>query len=141
MTGFEPEPKTYRLTFGPETGLEGLQVTMASITVAESNRMVRIMSRSYSRENADEALTDMEWSNNLFASKLLEWNLLHKGKKVPPTAKGIESQDRFLIAAINRAWQEAMVSIPAPLSDGSSGGETTEEATLDLENASKSPSN
>lgn len=155
MPGFRPEPRTYKLRFIDDEELAGLEVKMGSVSVEEYNRMMKVSisgAPDIDTENKDIAalrreisafaetvLDSNDWLINLFASRLLEWNLEdQQGKKVPTTKKAVMAQERLMISKIINAWQSAMVRIPDPLSQQSPNGKPSEEESLGLDRISES---
>jgi len=129
--GFRPERTIYRLTFENSTGLEGLVVRIKSCTIKEFNRIMWL-----GQQNTTESEQEV---NDLFVSKLVEWNLLDDDDHpVPLTQEGLDTQEPSLMAAIILAWHSAMTEVKAPLRSDSGNGRRLEEAELGLGKSSAS---
>ena len=137
MTGFKPRAKTYKLTFEDDDDLNGLEVTMGTVTLGQYNEMLRaglISSVTADVLDANDHLLD------IFAERIVSWNLLDaRGKPVPRTPEAVRNQERHVITAIISAWQLRIVGVDPTLNGESGSGAITREASLGLENLSESP--
>ncbi len=132
--GFYPEPTQYHLKF--ENDLKGLEVTMRSVSVRDFSEMLRMAVSSVANE---EVVKSNERMLDLFAKALVDWNLEDKdGKPIPATRKGADTQEMRLITQIINAWQNALVTLPAPLDGQSNNGEISEDLSQALARSSKS---
>jgi hypothetical protein len=136
--GFTPEPTTIKLNFKDD--LEGLQVTMRSMSVAEYNAMLTdMMATGEEFLKANQAIYDQ------FSERLVSWNLDDgHGVPVPATREGLDTQDTNLVSRMIAAWQGALTAVPTkrkPQSENGSLPNRMEESTLGLDSMSQSPGN
>lgn len=154
--GFEPQETQYRLTF-EDPDLVGLEVLAGSLTVGEYTAMQRMgMLRPLGNtegldrdallemiaERAEEAMQANEKILELFASRLVSWNITKGGEPVPATLEGIQGQDSRFISRIIAAWQRALIQGPPPLKEPSpngANGSLSPEMAAGLLAASKVP--
>lgn len=135
--GFRPEPTHYKLNF-KGTDLEGLEVTMKSVTVREFGEMLKAATLE---GITPETIQSNDMILKLFADSIVSWNLEDaKGKPVPRTVEGVKNQERPLIAKLLSAWQFAVAGVDSPLPSASGDGGTSQEAALALAESSRSQS-
>jgi hypothetical protein len=127
--GFTPKRTVYTLDFS-DTELDGLQVQARSVSVGtllEFTSMADLAER-LTGEQAGQAdgLEVMRVVGDLlasFAEVLRGWNLLDdNGNDVPATLAGLRTLEFRHAMAIITTWTRAASDVPAPLSNGSSGG-------------------
>ncbi len=136
--GFRPSPVLIKLNFR-DSDLEGLEVTMRSVTIREHAELLR---------GQASVSSDLVESNEAylakFASKLVSWNLENpeSGEPVPATREGVDSLESNVFTQISRAWQQALLTVPptspAPSQNGAAPGISLEES-LGLGSASILP--
>lgn len=135
--GFRPEPKQYKLTFSDIPELDGLEVVMGSVSVGEFNELMRL---ALPKAVSEETLEANDKTLELFASKIVSWNLDGaNGKPLKPTVENIRAQERSLIGSIITGWQVALVTVPKRSETPSGDGEISPE-DLEALAASSSPS-
>lgn len=135
--GFRPEPKRYHLTF-PDTDLDGLEVTMKSLSVKAYGEMLRA---AVIRGLNDEALNANDEVLALFAARLESWNLLdpETGEPVGTDLDSVLAADRAIVGQVVTGWQVALVTVPKTSKSGSPNGEIS-PSDLEALAASSGPS-
>lgn len=140
--GFTPEPTTIKLNF-KDTELDGLTITTKSCTVKEFNQFIRWSLTDVSK--GEDPVKSNEAIEELFASKLIEWNLeIPAGRPVPTTLAGVRRLDSNIFARILLAWQRGLTSVPTkpqPQSNNGALPDRSEESMLGLDQLSQSPGN
>lgn len=157
--GFKRPKKTYRLQF-EDAEYEGLEVRAEGASVGQ---LMELMDLARFAEGEFE-LSDIEEIGkliDLFASKLIEWNLedddgqpitfepCEKGwnqeigrfeRETPAEAKArvVREQDMDFVMLMLHAWIEGVIGTPAPLDEKSNDGEQLEEASIPMETSSES---
>lgn len=128
--GYKAKKKLYRLKFAAGHDLEGLEVTMASVSMGTLLELQEMGNR------ADEVAKDMNQFRGLvdtFAGSMIGWNLEDDfDQPVPTTAEGILAQDPDFIMAIILEWTKAISGVPDPLAAGSTSGGQSLEASLPM---------
>lgn len=123
--GFKPKRKIYTLDFeDPE--FEGLEVKIRGLNTGQ------VLDLDTAREDgSDEAIRGVL---ELFAGALVEWNVEDDQERpVPADIGGVRTQDLAFNMAIIDAWQQAMVGVPAPLDEPSTGTEPSLAASIPME--------
>lgn len=120
--GYRVKPKQYRLKFaGAE--FEGLEVIMASMTVREWEDLMSPLP-----DDRAEAVKANDAKTELFASRIISWNLTgDDDKPVPATLAAVKGLDRPFVVALMSAWQMALIGVdPTSGSESSDGGTNRE---------------
>jgi hypothetical protein len=117
MTGYRPEPKTYRLTFPDHPGLE---VTCGSPSLGDLLEILSLADAvTTTAITKEQAVGLFGW----FARFLTEWNLEDaEGAPVPKTLEGILTQDFGFVLNMVMAWVKGIAGVAPPLPAGSSNG-------------------
>lgn len=126
--GYKPKRKIYTLEFeDPE--FEGLEVKIRGLNTGQ------LLDLDTAREDgSDEAIRGLL---ELFADQLVEWNVEDDQEQpVPADIGGVRTQDIAFNMAIIDAWQQAMVGVPAPLDELSTGTEPSLVASIPTETLS-----
>lgn len=135
--GFKAKKKLYLLKFADGHDLEGLEVTMSSVSMGTLLKLQQMGDR------ADEVAKDMAQFHELvevFAGAMIGWNLEDDfDQPVPITVDGILGQDVDFIMAIILEWTKAISGVPDPLDAGSTSGPGSLEASLPMAPLSPSP--
>ena len=116
--GYRPKPRQYPLKFS-DAEFAGLEVIMGSMTVGEWERLMAV---------ADGAAAENDWRLELFAGRVISWNLTEgdDDQPVPVTLAALKALPRPFMAALFTAWQMAILGVdptsgPASSSGGSDG--------------------
>lgn len=139
--GFTPKSKVYRLDFSGDEELDGLVVKARSAPIGFVVELATFAERAQ-RSTADTAedLAEMGQMIDRFADVLVEWNLeLRQGEPTPANAQGLRQLEMGHFLRLITAWQQAVINVPAPLPQTSSGGEPSVEASLPMAPPSPSP--
>lgn len=98
--GYEVPENTLRLMF-TDSSFEGLEVVckLASIDQISSAAALASIDPKNPKEYArvEQIMTD-------FAAALVSWNCTRKGRKVPPTSRGVGSLDPVFVMQLVEAW-------------------------------------
>ena len=114
--GYRREPTIYHLTF---TAYPGLEVDAKSVSVDEYLKVAALADEMQARPDEKQVQELFAW----FAKRLVRWNLEDEdGKPVPPTVKGLMSQELPFVMSIVMAWVNKVVGVPAPLRNASGAG-------------------
>lgn len=121
--GYRPKPRQYPLKFS-DAEFAGLEVIMGSMSVGEWERLMG---------GSDDLQAENEWRLELFASRVISWNLTEgdDDRPVPVTLAALKELPRPFVTALFAAWQLALLGVDptsAPASsNGASDGETVPE--------------
>lgn len=128
--GFKAKKKLYQLRFADGHDLEGLEVTMSSVSMGTLLKLQEVGDR------ADEVAKDMSQFRGIveiFAKAMIGWNLEDDfDRPIPVTVDAILDQDPDFIMAIILEWTKAISGVPDPLDAGSTSGERSLEAQLPM---------
>ncbi|SRR6266403_655593 len=109
--GYKRGKKTYKLVFEDDE-FDGLVVRTGPVNLGEYFEAVKL---------EGEPLIE------LFASKLVEWNLEEEdGAPVPATLAGLYTQDREFVRTLVRSWFKTVAGISDPLPLPSEDGEQSQ---------------
>jgi hypothetical protein len=134
--GFKAKKKLYRLTFADDTDMAGLEITMASVSMATLLRMQDLSDRGPELAND---MTAFHESVSIFTGAMLSWNLEDdEDRPVPVTVEAVLDQDPEFILAIIAAWTKAISGVPDPLDAGSTSGAPSPAALPPMEPVSPS---
>ncbi|MDH6116915.1 hypothetical protein ABH930_000334 [Kitasatospora sp. GAS204A] len=136
--GFRVKRKAYKLVF-QGTEFDGLEATVRSLTTGQLLQLEAArLARAAGGTGSEGATREMV---EFLADALVEWNAENEddGTPIPATLDGLLSQDLDVAMAIIAAWQQAMNGVAAPLSETSSGGEPSLEASIPMDAPSPSP--
>jgi hypothetical protein len=135
--GFKVQRRTYLLRF-QGTEFDGLEVKVRSVSTGELidmevDRLAQARGGTAS-EGATEGLI------NRLIGALVEWNAEDEdGTPIPATAEGVRAQDLSFNMAIINAWANSINGVAAPLSETSSDGALSVEASIPMDVPSESP--
>lgn len=128
--GYKRKPRTYTLVFDTDD-MAGLTVVLRGLNIGE---WLRINGLSDADEETIPGLLD------IFASKLVSWNLEEDdGKPVPATRDSVHAQDLDFIVTITTAWINAVSGVSGPLETTSTSGEPFPVGSIPVETLSPSP--
>lgn len=86
-----------------------------------------------------EDMKEIKGLFDLFASKLISWNLeTEDGKPVPATAQGLGDQDMDLAMDLVMAWVGAVIGVSDPLEQSSTDGTPYPAESIPMETLSAS---
>ncbi|MFI9235764.1 hypothetical protein [Streptomyces sp. NPDC053079] len=128
--GFVKKPKRIVLRFEGDAELDGLEVILRGLNVAE---YLDVM-----------GLGDVEASSvpdmvKRFARSLISWNLEDEdGAPVPITEETVFAQDQDFVLRLAAAWIEAISGVSAPLEQSSPDGGLSPVASIPMEPLSES---
>jgi hypothetical protein len=99
--------------------------------------MVRPMSLDTFFEIKGEEITDQD-SVQILTDHLVSWNLQRRGgdgtpEDVPATREEIGRLDAMFVFQLVKLWGDRMAAVPAPLDDGSTSGQASQEASIPME--------
>lgn len=144
--GFTPPRTVYTLDFSG-TELDGLEVKARSVSVGtllEFTQMADLAER-LTGDEATQTADGMEVMRVVgellasFAEVLRDWNLVDEdGTPVPADLHGLRSLEFRHAMAIITTWTRAASDVPAPLSNGSSGGVPPLEPSIPMDVSSAS---
>ena len=117
--GYRPKPRQYPLKFA-DAEFAGLEVIMGSMSVAEWERLMAV---------ADGAAAENDWRLELFAGRVISWNLTEgdDDQPVPVTLAALKALPRPFVAALFTAWQMALLGVDPTSAAGSSNGGSSGE--------------
>lgn len=133
--GFILQRKTYKLSFGAGTELDGATVVIGSFTIAEAE----ILNQTTDDPAQFQAVFDAKLQ--LMADRLVSWDLEDEQGPIPTTLDGIKRLEVGVAVQLQQAWGAAIATAPAPLSAASSDGVTPPplEVSIPTETLSASP--
>lgn len=120
---------------------QGVKVLAKGLTVGEALEFGEFMDglRIAPVMTAEE-VEKRDRSYELFASRLVEWNLESKpGEPLPMTLDGMRQLDWSWGKDFIRSWVKAVSDVPAPLSQPSGDGSPSPVASIPMEPLSESP--
>lgn len=86
-----------------------------------------------------EDMKEIKGLFDLFASKLISWNLeTEDGEPVPATVQGLRDQDMDLAMDLVMAWVGAVIGVSDPLEQSSTGGAPYPVESIPMETLSAS---
>ncbi|MEU1372979.1 hypothetical protein ABZ442_04855 [Streptomyces triculaminicus] len=128
--GFVRKPKRIHLRFEGDPELEGLEVTLRGMTVAEYLDVMGL--------DEVDAPSVLEMIKR-FAKALISWNLEDEtGTPVPMDEESIFAQDQEFILHLATAWVDAVAGVSGPLEQSSPDGELSPVASIPMEPLSES---
>lgn len=135
--GHKLQRKSYKLTFGEGTALEGATVVMGGMTLGEAE----ILNQSTDDPAKTQELLDQKFA--LMASRLQSWDLEDDNGEIPTTLEGLKRLELGEMLELQRAWGAAVSTVSAPLPSASSDGATPAplEVSIPTETLSASPEN
>lgn len=130
--GYTRNPKIYKLTWDEDTDYPGLEVKIRTLNMGQI-----IAART--GKNSDDGKDGVVASVEMFAERLISWNLEDEaGNPVPTTLEAIyEEDDDFILGIINR-WTDAVSGVKAPLPQSSPSGELSAVESVPMEALSES---
>lgn len=115
--GYVPPTKLLRLKFAG-TDWDGLEVHLQPMPMGELMRLETIF--------AKPGLAGLSEAAAMLADNIAAWNVEEPdGTPVIPNLDGIKRQDKDMVMAVLRAWQDGVATVAAPLPEGSGSGETS----------------
>lgn len=116
--GFKLQRKTYKLTFGAGTELDGATVVIGSFSLGEAE----VLNQSTTDPTQAQAVLDAKLQ--LLADRLVSWDLEDEQGPIPTTLDGIKRLEAEVLVQILQAWGAASTAVAAPLPSASSDGAT-----------------
>jgi hypothetical protein len=130
--GYVPKRKKYHLDFAG-TDLDGLEVTLHGLSFGEFLEVQAL------KGVADGDKEDSTRLMERFVSHLVSWNITAEdGTPVPPTAEAVNELDIDLVLAVIAAWLRGISGVSAPLENGSTSGQPSQEELIATETLSPS---
>lgn len=136
--GHKLQRKSYRLTFGEGTALEGATVVMGGMTLGEAE----ILNGAPDDPNDPKQIQEsFDQKLMLMASRVQSWDLEDDEGELPPTADGLKRLELPELLELQRAWGAAVSTVAGPLPSASSDGATPPplEVSIPTESLSSSP--
>jgi len=129
--GFKVQRKTFRLRF-KDSEMAGLEVLAKSLTTGQFLEMEHARAARAAGDAGSEGATAT--MIDLLAGALVSWNAEDEaGMPIPATAEGIRSQDLDFTMQVIDAWTDAIAGVPRPLSQPSSDGLPSLEASIPMD--------
>jgi hypothetical protein len=129
------KPK-FHLTWPPGSELSDdlVEIWIGSLTVEEFHEGLRLGAlASKSEKISDAAVESDDQINNLFAKRLVSWNLEgDDGHPLPPTIEIIKGLPNRTVSIMVREWFKAMTAVPPDSSGSSNGSGRSAEQSLGL---------
>lgn len=126
--GFRREKPLYRLRFEDDE-LQGLEVMAKSVPLREFIEQAKLEQRA--KEGDPDAF---EGILRHMAGVLVSWNLEdEEGNEIPCTYDGLLTQDLGFVIDISQAYQQAVAGVPKSSLNGSNGGGTFPERSIQME--------
>jgi len=114
--------KTYRLKF---PHYEGLEIQMKGLTIRELTGSLLHLAEVKKEDAKEEDFTELL---DLFASKLIDWNMVDEDNKpIPATREAMDDEEFDFILEIIYAWLDAVIGVDSPLKQTSSVGDQHQE--------------
>jgi hypothetical protein len=134
--GYRVTPKAYRLKF-EDTEMAGFEVTARSLNTGQFLEFQAArMEAAKGGVGADGATERML---QMLSSAIVSWNAEDEtGRTIPWTMDGLRTLDLDFNMAIISAWMDAINGVPAPLSQPSTGGSPSVEASIPMDVSSAS---
>lgn len=127
MAKYQVPRKTYLLLLEDHPGME---VRASSVSFGQ----LLSVADAADRARAGAGLAETRELFELFASKLVDWNLTDELEQdIPLTVNGLFSLDADLVQALALAWFGAMVEVDESLGKGSTSGAPSPEASIPME--------
>lgn len=129
--GYKVRPKAYRLVF-QDAAMAGLEVTARSLNTGQflefqAARLDQARG-GVAAEPATQKMLEM------LSSSIISWNAeTEGGAAIPFTMAGLCTLELDFNMAIIDAWMEAINGVPAPLSETSTGGSPSLEASIPMD--------
>jgi hypothetical protein len=129
--GYKVRPKAYRLVF-QDAAMAGLEVTARSLNTGQflefqAARLDQARG-GVAAEPATQKMLEM------LSSSIISWNAeTEEGVAIPFTMAGLCTLELDFNMAIIDAWMEAINGVPAPLSETSTGGSPSLEASIPMD--------
>lgn len=136
--GFVLQRKSYKLTFGEGTVLEGATVVMGGMTLGEAELL---NSQPEDLNDGQQVQENFDKKLALMASRVQSWDLEDDQGPLPTTVDGLKRLELGEMLEMQRAWAAAATAVAVPLPSASSGGETPPplEVSIPTETLSASP--
>ncbi len=129
------KPK-FHLTWPPGSELSDdlVEIWIGSLTVDEFHEGLRLGAMaSKSDKISDAAVQSDEQINNLFATRIVSWNLEDDdGNALPATLETIKGLPNRTVSIMVREWFKAMTAVPPDSSENSNGSGRLAEQSLGL---------
>lgn len=127
IVGFER--RIYKLVWPEGSAWHGLEVRMRPMSIGTLEEIGKLYAKA--GESDEGKLAMLPAMVNVVQEGIVSWNLTDDGVPVPCTDVGAEGVE--LVTAIIEAWQEVVNQVNAPLPQGSSDGEPSQEALIPME--------
>jgi hypothetical protein len=126
--GYKPPKKTYKLKFeNPDR--DGLEVYTKPVSLGEQMHFAELSQRA---DNDD--LAAFEELLQMLAGNIESWNLEDdEDQPMPVSVESLKAQERNLVLEIIEGWFQAQTGVPAPLSGGSTSGDTSQVVSIPME--------
>ncbi|TMC47631.1 MAG: hypothetical protein E6J20_19380 [Chloroflexi bacterium] len=135
--GYKAKKKLYKLTFAEDTDMDGLEVTMTSISTGQMLRLQQLSGMGAAATKDPKIFGEMI---GIFAGAIKSWNLEDDDDTpVPATVDGAMAQDPDFIMVIISSWCLAIVGVSGPLDGPSTSGANALEASMPMDALSSSP--
>lgn len=126
--------KSYKLTFGEGTTLDGSTIVMGGMTLAEAE----VFNRNTDDPAQMQGLLDQKMT--LMASRIQSWDLEDDDGLLPTTVEGLKRLELPEMLDLQRAWAAAVSAVAAPLPSASSDGATPPPLEVSIPTETLSPS-
>lgn len=122
--------KIYKLKWEEGHAYHGLEIRVKGLSFADLTQLQGLAGIKDS-EVTDEVIDPVL---ELFADKIVSWNYVDEDDNpVPVSLEEVKGLDIGAILSALQQWQEVVVGVNAPLKQGSSFGETSQEASIPME--------
>jgi hypothetical protein len=134
---FKRERKLYQIAFeDPE--LKGFEVLMKGVSLGEFVDVTELSSKLEDQDGRTRE--NIEGQFTMLAAHLVSWNYADEdGNEVPATYDGLKQLDFADVMKIMYGWMQALTTVPKASNDDSSSTGISEELSLGLGSASRSP--
>ena len=144
---YKAQRTIHNISFAENHTLHGLNMKTKTASIKEFATLAKMLTKIGSKfkqgiipESGDEALSSVDdavraWDSvtEIFASKLISWDMELDDVPVPATLEGIKSLEDNLVMIVVEGWMEAIGGTPDPLERNSTNGESLPEVTLPME--------
>jgi hypothetical protein len=130
--GFKVQRNTYKLIF-KDPAYEGLEVTARELSAGQLWEF--IAAEKETTAGGDGAMEGRRKTMQMLADALVSWNAEDEdtGEPIPTTLEGLLSQGLGFAGRVMDAWTDALIGISAPLSQTSTAGDPSVEASIPMD--------